>query len=104
MFEALGAEVAATQLRRDLRAAGTRGLPRGQRASTQANPMALTARELEILRLLCAGLRNADIAAQLSRSVRTVDHHVAAVLAKLGVGTRTEAVAAARALGLTAEK
>ena len=37
-------------------------------------------------------LRDADIAARLHRSVRTVHHHVASVLAKLEVGTRLEAV------------
>ena len=103
-FEALGARPDAERLRRALQAAGVRGLPRGQRASTQANPHALTARELEILQLLCAGLRNAQIAERLHRSVRTVDHHVAAVLAKLGVETRAEAIAAAHAAGLVAGK
>jgi DNA-binding CsgD family transcriptional regulator/tetratricopeptide (TPR) repeat protein len=103
-FEALGARADAEQLRRRLQAAGVRGLPRGQRASTQANPHALTARELEILHLLCAGLRNAQIAERLHRSVRTVDHHVAAVLAKLGVETRAEAIAAAHAAGLAPGK
>jgi DNA-binding CsgD family transcriptional regulator/tetratricopeptide (TPR) repeat protein len=101
-FERLGARVDAERLRRALQAAGVRGLKRGQRATTQANPHSLTQRELEILRLLCAGLRNAQIAEKLHRSVRTVDHHVAAVFAKLGVATRAEAIAAAHAAGLDA--
>jgi DNA-binding CsgD family transcriptional regulator len=103
-FEQLGARPDAERVRRSLQAAGVRGLPRGQRASTQANPHALTAREMEVLRLLGAGLRNAQIATQLHRSVRTVDHHVAAVLAKLGVASRAEAVAFAHAAGLVPGK
>ncbi|HZV39231.1 MAG TPA: LuxR C-terminal-related transcriptional regulator, partial [Pseudoxanthomonas sp.] len=87
-----------------LQAAGVRGLRRGVRASTQANPHGLTSRELEVLILLCNGLRNAQIAERLHRSVRTVDHHLAAVFAKLGVGTRTEAIAAAHAAGLAGQK
>jgi DNA-binding NarL/FixJ family response regulator len=47
---------------------------------------------MQVLALLCQDLRNAEIAARLHRSVRTVDHHVAAVLSKLGVETRLEAV------------
>lgn len=92
------------RLRRDLRESGARGVPRGQRASTQANPYALTSREVEVLQLLCGGMRNAQIAERLSRSVRTVDHHVAAVFAKLGVSTRTEAMAAALAMGILVKK
>ena len=102
IFETLGARVDAERLRRALQAAGVRGLKRGQRPSTQANPHSLTTRELEILRLLCAGLRNAQIAERLHRSVRTIDHHVAAVFSKLGVATRAEAIAAAHAAGLAA--
>ncbi len=100
LFDALGARADAEALRRRLHAAGVRGLPRGQRASTRANPHELTARELEVLRLLCEGLRNAQIAERLHRSVRTVDHHLAAAFAKLGVGSRAEAIAAAHAGGL----
>jgi DNA-binding CsgD family transcriptional regulator/tetratricopeptide (TPR) repeat protein len=102
VFEGLGARADAERLRRTLQAAGVKGLKRGQRASTQANPHSLTQRELEILHLLCAGLRNSQIADKLHRSVRTVDHHVAAVFAKLGVATRAEAIAAAHAAGLAA--
>jgi DNA-binding NarL/FixJ family response regulator len=47
---------------------------------------------MKVLRLMGEGLRNAEIAARVHRSVRTVDHHVAAVLAKLGVDSRQEAV------------
>ena len=47
---------------------------------------------MKVLRLMADGLRNAEIAARVHRSVRTVDHHVAAVLAKLGVDSRQAAV------------
>ena len=50
--------------------------------------------------LLCAGMRNSQIAERLHRSVRTVDHHLAAVFAKLGVSSRAEAIAAAHAAGI----
>jgi DNA-binding NarL/FixJ family response regulator len=53
-----------------------------------------------VLRLLAAGMRNAEIAAHLYVSPRTVDHHVSALLAKLHARTRGEAVAAATRLGL----
>lgn len=104
LFESLGAEPMAARLRRELRESGARGIPRGQRTSTLANPHGLTAREIEVLQLLCGGFRNAQIAQALSRSVRTVDHHVAAIFAKLGVSTRTEAMAAAMAAGIEAKK
>ena len=104
VFESLGATVAAERLLRRMQASGIRGLPRGARTSTQANPYELTTRELEILRLLCGGLKNAQIAERLGRSVRTVDHHVAAVLAKLGVSNRAEAIVAALEEGIEAEE
>jgi len=92
LFDGLGARPAADALRRRLRDAGVRGVQRGARASTRDHPAGLTRTEMTVLALLARDLRNADIAAQLHRSVRTVDHHVAAVLAKLGVDTRLEAV------------
>ena len=103
MLEDLGARLVADRVRRSLRAAGLRGIPRGARASTQANPHQLTEREREVLELLCTGLRNSEIAERLCRSVRTVDHHVAAAFAKLGVNTRAQAIAAAGRAGIAAK-
>jgi len=96
----LGARPLAERIRRSLREAGVRAVPRGASARTRSNDAGLTARELEVLGLLAEGWRNAPIAARLSRSPRTVEHHVEAILAKLDVTSRGEAVAAARRRGL----
>ncbi|MGZ5047696.1 MAG: AAA family ATPase [Usitatibacter sp.] len=95
IFDGLGAKAASAALRERLRIAGVRGVPRGARSSTLGNPRGLTDRELEVLRLLLGGMRNAEIARHLSRSVRTIDHHVDSVFRKLGVNSRAEAVAVA---------
>jgi predicted ATPase/DNA-binding CsgD family transcriptional regulator len=99
-FERLGARPAATLAARRLRELGVRGVPRGPRPATRANPANLTLREVEIVGLLAEGLRNAEIAVRLHLSAKTVDHHVSAVLGKLGVRTRTEAAREAARLGL----
>jgi DNA-binding CsgD family transcriptional regulator/tetratricopeptide (TPR) repeat protein len=92
-FQRLGARPAAAIAARRLRELGARDLPRGPRESTRANPSQLTPRELEVLELVTQGLSDADIAARLFLSRRTVHHHVSAVLHKLGVTTRAQATA-----------
>jgi len=61
-------------------------------APTAEEERALTPRELEILEMLAEGLSNQTIARRLHISTHTVKFHVAAILEKLGAGTRTEAV------------
>jgi DNA-binding CsgD family transcriptional regulator/tetratricopeptide (TPR) repeat protein len=99
----LGAAQAEAIVARRLRERGAKGLPRGPRASTSANPAGLTARETEVLGLVAEGLRNADIAERLFLSEKTVGHHVSAILRKLDVRTRGEASAEALRLGILAQ-
>jgi DNA-binding CsgD family transcriptional regulator len=79
----------------EIRALGTAPTPR-----TDDAPAALTEREREVLVLLAEGRTNRQIAGQLYISVKTVSVHVSNILAKLGVGGRTEAAAIARRDGL----
>jgi DNA-binding NarL/FixJ family response regulator len=62
----------------------------------------LTARELEVLTLLAQGLPNKTIASRLHLSEHTVKFHVASIIGKLGVASRTEAVTVAARQGLIA--
>jgi DNA-binding NarL/FixJ family response regulator len=62
----------------------------------------LSARELEVLHLLCQGRSDKAIAQTLYLSVRTVNSHLSHIYAKLGVGTRTEAMHLALQHGLVA--
>ena len=98
-LQRLEARPAAAIVARKLRELGVR-VPRGARASTRANAAALTSRELDVLRLLTEGARNATIAERLFLSSRTVEHHVSSILSKLGVRSRGAAVAEAGRLGL----
>jgi DNA-binding CsgD family transcriptional regulator/tetratricopeptide (TPR) repeat protein len=98
IFDRLGAAPASRWARRRLRELGARHVPRGPQASTREHPAGLTPRQAEVLDLLVHGRTNAQIAEELVVSVRTVDHHVAAVLQKLGVSSRQEAAARAAAL------
>jgi len=100
IFTDLGASAAARITRQKMRAYGIRAIPAGPRTATRAHPLGLTRREREVLDLICARHTNAEIAARLFISAKTVDHHVSAVLAKLDVPTRNAAAAAAARLGL----
>jgi DNA-binding NarL/FixJ family response regulator len=100
MLDELGAKPLATAVRRRLRALGVTRIPRGPLGETRVNPAGLTARQIDVLRLLGKGYTNAQIASQLVVSVRTVDSHVAAVLGKLGASGRREAAACAAELGV----
>jgi DNA-binding CsgD family transcriptional regulator len=99
-LERLRARPLAAAVARRLRELGVRGLARGPRPATRANPANLTARELEVLGLLVEGRSNRQIAEQLFISNKTASVHVTNLLAKLGVHSRLEAAAMARHLGL----
>ena len=99
-LDLLGASPLARRARSRLRELGVERVPRSPRSTTLANPAGLTARQMEVLGVLADGHTNAEIAERLYLSVRTVDHHVAAIIMKLGVSSRHEAVEEAAALGL----
>jgi DNA-binding CsgD family transcriptional regulator/tetratricopeptide (TPR) repeat protein len=96
----LGATAAARLTRQKMRRLGIQSIPAGPRLATRAHPLGLTPRERDVLRLICAGHTNAEIAAKLFISAKTVDHHVSAVLAKLDAPNRSVAAAHAARLGL----
>jgi DNA-binding CsgD family transcriptional regulator len=100
-LQLLGARPATAIVARRLRERGFKSLPRGPRPATRDNPANLTPREIEVLTLIADGLSNAAIAERLFVSEKTVDHHVSAILRKLGVRTRHQATAMAAKLGVT---
>ncbi|HKZ74944.1 MAG TPA: LuxR C-terminal-related transcriptional regulator [Steroidobacteraceae bacterium] len=81
VFEQLGAAP-------DLAALGTLGVAR-----TRSANLALSPRELQVLRLLASGKTNKAIARELRVSDRTIDRHLSNIFAKIGVNTRTAATA-----------
>jgi DNA-binding CsgD family transcriptional regulator len=94
-FRRLGARAAARRARERLTA--LRGpTRRSRRAEIDADPDGLSRRQREVLSLIAAGHSDIDIAGRLSLSPKTVGHHVAAILDKLGVANRTQAAAKAR--------
>jgi DNA-binding CsgD family transcriptional regulator len=86
-LERLGARPAADLVSRRMRNLGIRPA----RRSTLAHPLGLTARETDVFELLRDHLNNAEIAERLHISEKTVDHHVSAILGKLGARSRREA-------------
>ncbi|MGH8798526.1 MAG: response regulator transcription factor, partial [Caldimonas sp.] len=62
----------------------------GPYRAVRNDPLGLTSRERTVLELLRQGLSNRAIAQRLHRSERTVEHHVSALLAKLGASSRGE--------------
>nr|WP_275402397.1 LuxR family transcriptional regulator [Streptomyces sp. SID13031] len=97
----LGAAPAAALVRCRLKELGVARIPRGIQASSRNNPAGLTDRQLDVLIHLTEGLTNAEIAEKLVVSVRTVDHHVSAILSRLNARTRREAARTAKSLNLT---
>ena len=100
VLDELGARAAAAAARRRMRELGITPIPRGPRAATRAAPAGLTAREQEVLGLLSQGLPDREISRRLFISERTVQHHVSAVLSKVGVSSRTAAAREAARLGI----
>ena len=90
------------RLRRDERGAVAVLVAAGHRAS-QRTPWSagLTAREVEVLRLVAQGRSNREIATELFIAEKTARNHVERIYAKLGVNNRTQATLAAIDRGLT---
>lgn len=99
LLEELGAIASARRCRQMLRDRGFH-VPRGRGRRTREHPAGLTTRQSEVLELLAEDLTDAEIADRLFVSTRTINHHVSAVLGKLGVSNRSEAADRASSLGL----
>lgn len=99
-LDQLGVEGTAARARSMLVARGMSGLPARPRRATRSNPSGLTNRQLDVARLVAQGLTNGELAERLYISPKTADHHVSAVLAKLGLASRREIVRSAGDLGL----
>jgi len=100
-LDLLGATAVADRLRRELREQGVAAVPPRPRVSTRANPAGLTNRQLEVAKLVARGFTNAEIAERLFISAKTADHHVSAVLMKLGMPNRRAVVVQSAELGLS---
>lgn len=91
ILKRLGANATLTRLREEWLDSVVKSLPRGINHDTQKNPVGLTNRQWQLLAMVAQGMDNRTIALQLSRSTRTIEHHVSAILAKLGVSSRQQA-------------
>lgn len=99
IFTKLGAHAVVRHATCILRSNGV-SVPRGPYRSARENRAGLTARQMDVLRLVGRGLSNKAIANALAISPKTVDHHVSAIIGKLAVGSRNEAALLARERGL----
>jgi DNA-binding CsgD family transcriptional regulator len=100
VLDRLGAAGTADRVRRELRRAGVLNVPTRPNETTRTNPGGLTNRQLDVARLLARGLTNSEIAAEAFISTKTAEHHVSAVLAKLGLPNRRAVQLHAVQLGL----
>jgi DNA-binding NarL/FixJ family response regulator len=100
LLDRMGAKASADRRRAELRRDGITAVPPRPRQSTRANPGGLTNRQLEVAKLVARGFTNAEIADRLFITPKTADHHVSAVLARLGLPHRRAVVVRAEELGL----
>jgi DNA-binding CsgD family transcriptional regulator len=100
LLDALGATATRDMLKSKLKLKGMKNIPRGPRESTRNNPAQLTLRQIEILLLLKEGKTYKEIADKLFISLKTVEHHISAILLKLEVNSRAKAVLEAEKLGI----
>jgi DNA-binding CsgD family transcriptional regulator/tetratricopeptide (TPR) repeat protein len=99
-LENLGAVATADRCRTALVRRGISAVPPRRRASTRSNPSGLTNRQLDVARLVARGLTNAELAQHLFISPKTADHHVSAILTRLGLATRRDIIRRAAELRL----
>lgn len=97
-------EVAVADLLATLQALAVRDQERAPHATTPTAPAVLTAREVDVLEAIGAGLTNRAIGSSLGIAEKTVKTHVANIFTKLQVRSRSQAVLEAAALGLLSRR
>ncbi|MDH3303273.1 MAG: LuxR C-terminal-related transcriptional regulator [Acidimicrobiia bacterium] len=100
LLDRTGATRTADLIRHRLRRRGFQSVPRGPRKSAEGAMPVLTDRQIDVLKLIAKGLTNSEIADELFVARRTVDNHVSAILSRLGVEGRHEAVTEAVSRGM----